>query len=649
MVEVDAGVAGLFTGGAYALVAVSITLLYRSTGVLSFAHAAFAAAGAYVYVDLAADRDWPRPLAAIAAVALATVYGLVVERVAVRPLASAPPVTRLIATLGVLTFTTGVLLWRYGFSPITAPLLLPDRAVHVGDVVVPYQQVAVFVVAAVASATLAVFLYRTRFGTAIRAVAQDAEAARLSGVALPSVARFNWALGAALAASTGVLVAPLQYVSAGTYPLLLAKSLAATLVGGLASLGLAFVGGLVVGIIESVAVVRFETPGAPELCVLLLVVAVLALRRRWPAAPEPPAPAPRRRPARLEGLRAALAPVALPLAVTGVGMAMVVPSQSTYWAFVGGRALFFAIEALSLVLLAGWAGQVSLMHGAYVGIGAFGTAYAVQEHDLPLAVALLVASLAGMALGAVAALPALRLSGLQFAVASLAFSGAASAWLFQWRDLPRSLPRGSLLGIDLASDIAVYYVMLAVGAVLFVAAWNLRRSSFGSLVIAAREDPTMVSHFGASAARVRVPTFLFASFAASLGGGLYAVLVSGLSAGDFSLLLSMSLLVYAVAGGIRSLLGPVLAAVAFGVVPQLLQVQSGTAASAVPDIVAGALVVGLLVARPDGLASLFPSAPAPAEPVADRRAPVLGQLRTLTPVRPAGVLAFARRHPLVRR
>lgn len=646
MVELNAALAGVFTGGAYALIAVSITLLYRSTGVLSFAHAAFAAVGAYLYVDFAGE-GWPRPLAGSAAVIVVVGYGLVVERVAMRPLAAAPPATRLIGTLGVLTFTSGCLLWLYGFSPITAPLLLPDGAVHLGDVVVSYQQIAVLVFAGFAAAVLGVFLYRTRLGLAVRAMAQDSEAAQLAGISSPTVARFNWALSAGLAGATGVLVAPLQFVSVGTFPLLLAKSLAATLVGGLASLALSFAGGLLVGVVESVAVVRFSSPGAPEVAILVLVVVVLLVRRRWPAGPEAPVARRRHRSARGDRVVTAMQPLLLPAALVAIGLAIVIPSHSSYWAFVGGRSLFFAIEALSLVLLSGWGGQVSLMNGAYVGIGAFGTAYAVEVHGLPLPLGLLAGAAAGMVLGGIVAIPALRLSGLQFAVVSLVFSGAATAWLFEWQELPRSMPRGSLFGIDLTSDIALYFVMLAITGLLFLAAWNIRRSTFGSLLVAARDAPTMVEHFGASATRVRVLTFLFASFVASLGGGLYAVLVSGLSAGDFSLLLSTSLLVYAVVGGIRSLAGPVLAAAAFGTLPQILQSRTSSA-SAVPDIIAGVLVLVVLAVRPDGLASLFVarSHSRSADVETPRPRP---RLRPISGLRPDDVRAFARRRSHVRR
>ena len=134
MLVLEAAVSGVFTGGSYALVGVAITLMYRSTGVLSFAHAAFAALAAFVYVDFS-EQGWPLPLAAAVAVLAASAYGLIVERLAVRPLVGASPAARLIATLGILSFTSGQLLWHYGFAPVVAEPLLPSRSVTILDVI----------------------------------------------------------------------------------------------------------------------------------------------------------------------------------------------------------------------------------------------------------------------------------------------------------------------------------------------------------------------------------------------------------------------------------------------------------------------------------------------------------------------------------
>jgi len=613
LVYVNGALVGILTGAAYSLVAVSITLMFRSTGVLSFAHAAFAAVGAYVYADLGGGGTSP-VVALVVALGVTVAYGLVVERLAIRPVRGASSTTKLIVTLGVLSLTTGLLLQFYGFQPTSAPLLLPDRTVTIGDVAFSYQQITIFVVAAVLAAALGWFLKATRFGLAVRAVAENAEAARLMGVPLVGVARFNWALGAFLAGLTGILVAPLSVITVATFPLLLTKALTATLFGGLVSLPLTLAGGLVVGIVESITTLETSFSGSKELATLLLVIALLVFRRSWPVETTEETTFARRAPLRAlepvvqqlsRGLERAR-PFLLVAAIPAVGYGVFLASTRNYWGFVGARGLFYVIEALSLVLLVGWGGQVSLMHGAYVGIGAFMTAYLVGEHGMPLALAIVIAAFCGMAMGAAAGLPALRLSGLQFGIASLAFAAAASEWLFKRPEFPKSLPRGELFGLDLFEDTTVFLVMLPITVVLYVLVWNVRRSTFGPLLISARDAGLTVAHFGVDPKRTRMWAFLLASFIAALGGAFYGVLLTGFQPFDFSFFLSIGLLLYAVVGGVQSLGGPLLAGFLFGVVPQLLQRgSSGTDASAIPDIVAGLVVVVLMAARPGGLAELL--------------------------------------------
>lgn len=617
MTYVNAAIIGLISGGAYALVAVSITLMFRSTGVLSFAHAAFASVGAYTYADLAGTKGWPKPIAALVALGIVIGYGLIVERLAIRPVRNGTATMKLIATLGVMAFTIGLLLLIYGFQPTSAPVLLPDRLVRVGSLGVTVQQLTVLIMAGVLAGALGWFLRATRFGIAVRAVAQNADSARLMGVSLAQVARFNWATGAALAGLTGILVAPLAPVTTVTFTLLLAKALTATLFGGLLSLPLAFAGGLVVGVAESLAIIRLSAPGSRELVTLLIVVILLVVRRNW-ASDEVGARSEVVTPARFDLARrtapirdaarrvwSGIGPARAPVAFVAIALCLYAPATSNYWGFVGARALFYVLEALSLVILVGWGGQVSLMHGAYVGIGAFTTAYFVETHGLPLEVALLLGGVSGMALGALVGLPALRLSGLQFAIASLAFSGAATEWLYRRPEFPKLLPRGELFGLDIFRDSNLFLAMLPITALAYLLVWNARRSTFGPLLLSSRDAPTTVAHFGADPKRTRMSAFLLASFIASLGGGLYGVLLTGFQPFDFSLLLSISLLLFAVVGGVESLAGPLIAGFFFGVVPQLIQGESGASASAWPDVLSGVAVIALIGARPAGLASFF--------------------------------------------
>ena len=613
---------GIVVGSAYSLVAVTITLMFRSTGVLSFAHAAFAMVGAYVYADLAVDRDWPPALAAPVALGVVVAYGLVVERVAIRPVRESSVATKLIVTLGVLALSSGLMLVRYGATPKVAPFLLPNRSVDMASLAVPYQRFAILGLAGVTAVALGWFLRKTKFGIGVRAVAEDGQAAQLMGVSLHAVARFNWALGASLAGLTGILVAPLSVTTVATFPLLLMKALTACLFGGLVSLPLAFVGGLVVGVVESEVTLRTSTDGARELAILVVVLALLLGRRSWTrVGPEglaqvaPAGGALWRRVsegrigspviALLDRLQGAMGAAVLATLVAGATLALVIPMGSEYWAVVACRSLFYVIEGLSLVLLVGWGGQVSLMQGAYVGIGAFMTSALFVTHGLPLEITIPAAALAGTAMGALAGLPSLRLSGLQFAIASLAFGAAASEWLFHREGLARTIPRGTLFGIDLFDTGNLYVVMLVVTVLAYLATWQVRRSTFGAILLASRDAPGMVAHFGARPGRVRMATFLLASFIAALGGSLFGILIGAFNPLFFSIQLSIALLLYTVIGGISSLGGPLIAGLLFGLVPQLLQRQAGTESTAWPEVIAGVTVVVLVAIRPRGLASLF--------------------------------------------
>lgn len=620
MLYLSAGFVGVIVGSAYSLMGVSLTLMYRSTGVLSFAHAAFAMVAAYVYADLG-GRGWPLGLAAIVASAITVVYGLAIERVVIRRVRGANATMKMIATLGVLQFTTAVIILIFG-TEIGKPAepLLPDETLRIGDILVTYQQLAVIVVAVLAAVALALFLSRTRFGLAVRAVPQNPESARLVGVSLVDVSRFNWALGSLLAALTGVLVAPTTLFNIGTFPLLLLKALTACLFGGLVSLPLTFAGGLVVGVVESVFSVRFAAVGANNLGIVGLVVVLLLVRKRWAPEVPPETVFPgatsvigRKIRTATSAVAAATAEVVRPyrLAVVPVVLfaALVVPIRSEYWGFIGARAVFYAIQALSLVLLVGYAGQVSLMHGAYVGIGAFTTSFLTYTHGWPLEAAIPVAGLAGVAMGALVGLPALRLSGLQFAIASLAFAGAASGWLFQQPDFARQLPRGTLFGVDLFDTGNLYLFMLPVALLLYLLVWNVRRSTFGALVLGSRESPLTVAHFGADPNRTRMWAFLFASFIAAIGGSFWGILLTRFGAEMFSFGLSISLLLFTVLAGAESLAAPLLVALLFGVLPSVVQGESGTEASAWPDLISGAVVVALIASRPKGIASMLARQP----------------------------------------
>jgi branched-chain amino acid transport system permease protein len=623
---VDSALIGILAAGGPALLAVSITLMFRTTGVLSFAHAAFATLAAFLYTDLAVDRGLPVGIAAVVTMAVILCFGVLVEALVIRRVSESSGVVKLIATLGVFAATTGVVNAAFGSAPSASPFLMPRGTVTISGLAFPNQQVALTVLAVGVTAALTVFLRRSAFGVAIRAVAVNREAAALIGIAPARVARFNWALAALISGAVGILSAPLALFNVTTYLLISTEAFTASLLGGLASLPIALLAALGLGAVDGVLPNLVTTPGTKELILLALIVGVLTVGKRW--LPEAPAAevtfsgttGPRRLTGRLGELAdraqgritrlvrpaSGLWPLVLLAAMSVLAMLVVLPARDEFNAAVASRGVFIAIQALAVVVITGWAGQVSLMQGAYAGMGAFVTSYLGVTHGWPLEIVIPVAGAATMLLGLIVGIPALRLSSLQFAIASVVFAAAAAAWLFQRGGASSSVPRGTLFGIDLFDTGALYLVMLVVAAVFFLLAWNIKRSTYGSLLLVSRDAPQAVSHFGTRPARVRMGAFLFASFISGVGGAFYVMLITFFNPFDFSILLSLLLLVYAVVGGLQSLAGPLIAAAAFGVGPALMQQGGGQAKGGASfELLSGLLLLALIASRPAGLASLL--------------------------------------------
>ncbi|HEX4978484.1 MAG TPA: ABC transporter permease [Acidimicrobiales bacterium] len=592
---VNALITGVVAGSVYALVAVGVSLIFATTGVLNFAHAGFAMAAAYLYSWLGSEQGLNAWLAAALSVAAVGGLGLVTERFLIRRVADASATTRLIATLGLLALLQGLMLQLFGFQPKAARPLFTTGAISIGSIRVTSQQVAVFVTAVVLVVGLGAFLRYSRTGLAIRATAQDRDVAELMGIRRVYIARLNWGVAAFLAGVAGVLIAPLTIVTIGTFPILLIKALAATLFGGMVGLLGSFVGGFAIGSVEALASTASSVPGIRELVVLVMIVALLLARRSWPAALTSG-----------QGLGGGALGSRLSTparALVGVLALLAVYNAATtdFWGYIGAVGLVYVLVGFSLVVLTGWTGQVSLMHGGLAGLGAFGLTYFL-DFGWPMWLAILATAVTGMVVGGIVALPALRLRGLQVGIATLAVTGALSSWLFQLEGTSWTIARPSYF----VSDRNIFLVMLAITVVVALALTNLRRSAWGRTFFAVRQSGETAAHFAVDPVRVRVSAFLLSGFLAALAGAFYAVLLTAIKPTDFGPLLSITFLLYLVVGGTESLIGPVIAALLFAFGPQVV-LSSQTSASAIPDIVSGVLVLLLVAGRPTGLASFLAS------------------------------------------
>lgn len=591
----EAFVNGIAVGGVAALLAVGISQIFTVTGVLNFAHAGFAMLAAYLYAWLAVDQGWSVWTAALGAVAVVTLLGTLAEGVVLRRLAAAPFTTKVIVTLGLYVLMQGVALQLFGFDPKVAPLLF-SGGVDIGDTVVANQQIAILAAAVGLVAGLGAFLRATRLGLATRACAQDREVAAMVGIPTRSVSSVNWTIGAFMAAVAGVLIAPLAVFTIESFSIYLVTGIGAALFGGLTGLAGAFLGGLVLGVAQNFAIANSEQPGIYALAIFVAIAGLLLLRRRWPK----------------ELLGQAIvggggwrgsvgwipARAALGLAW---GLLLFNAIRVPFWAFTGSLVLFYVLVALSIVVSGGWTGQLSLGHGALVGVGVFTMLSLRNDHGLGFGVALVLTLVAGLAAGAFYGVLSLRLGSTQVAIATLAFALVASEWLF-----PKGLGASEYMPVPgfLASDRKLFtgMALAVIGCTLLLR--RLRNSPWGLTFLATRDAPDMAVHFGVPVRAARVWAFALSGGIAALAGVGFALLTSVVTPLSVGVPMSINVLVFTVVGGMQSLIGPFIGPLIFIALPQVFK-TSQTTATAFPQIAGGLMVVLVLLLRPDGLGSLL--------------------------------------------
>ncbi|MFI2619473.1 ATP-binding cassette domain-containing protein [Streptomyces sp. NPDC018584] len=509
----DLTLAGLSVGGAAALTGIGLIVTYRATGVLNFAHGAIAMVCAYVLRQLTAEWHWPLPLAAaLTLLVVAPGIGLLLDRAVFRPLAvlGGDPAQTLVASLGVFVLLVGgaALLWGPGARD-DAPALLPATAwVPLGAAL------------ALAAAVGAVTRW-TRFGGALRAVVDDRGLAVLHGVDADRVAAAGWAFGSFTAGLTGVLLAPFVRLDPYGMPLLVMEVVAVAVAAGMRSLPVAVAVALGLGVAQS-QLTRLHPGGPAEQLVQtaganLFVVALLFAALVLPGIGSKDA-LPRTATARVPTppgawiVAAVLFLIPLGFAGTDLTTAVQVPA--------------LAVILLSLVIVTGRGGQISLGQAAYAGLGALFTALLAAGRfpglpALPHLPALAVAVLLVAPLGLLTGWPAISRRGLALALATFAVGVGVSRFVFTQPYATSGLTVDRPSG--LAGDRAYYVLELALlaGALLVVSA--LRRGRTGRALAAMRDHEAGAAAAGVPVRALKLGAFVTGAALAALGGGMLAM------------------------------------------------------------------------------------------------------------------------------
>ncbi|CAM5672394.1 Vitamin B12 import ATP-binding protein BtuD [Streptomyces afghaniensis] len=506
----DLTLAGLSVGSAAALTGIGLIVTYRATGVLNFAHGAIAMVCAYVLRQCVVEWGWPLWLgAAVTLLVLAPGLGVVLERFVFRPLAvlGGDPAQTLVASIGVFVLLVGgaALLWGQGARD-DAPELVPDE---------PWGQLAVVLVLA---AGVAVVVRRTRFGRELRAVVDDRQLAVLGGIDADRVAAAGWAFGSFTAGLTGVLLAPYVRLDPYGLSLLVMEVVAVAVAARMRSLPVAVAVALGVGVAQS-QLTRLHPSGwgAPLLQTAgtnLFVVALLVAALVLPGV----------------GTRDALPRTATARVPTPPGAWIVAAVLFLLPLGLAGRDLHTSIQVpalavvlLSLVVVTGRGGQISLGQAAYAGLGALFTALLAAGRfpglpAVPELAALAVAVVLVAPLGLLTGWPAIGRRGLALALATFAVGVGVSRFVFAQPYATSGLSLGRPAGFE--GDRAYYVLELLLLALALLAAHALRRGRTGRALAAMRDHEA-----GAQAAGVRVPSLKLLAFVAgaalaALGGGM---------------------------------------------------------------------------------------------------------------------------------
>ncbi len=595
---------GLASAASLFLVASGLSIIFGVTRIVNFAHGAFYMLGAYVAFTLTARFSGALGFwgGILAAALIVSAVGVLVEMLLLRRIYHVPELFQLLATFGLTLMVEDLVVLGWGPNDLVGPRAAGLKgAIDFFGQQIPSYDLFLIVLGPLVLGLLWLVFQRTRWGVLVRAATQDRDMVAALGVNQKWLFTSVFALGVFLAALAGALQIPRDAVTHEMDLRVIVDVFVVVVIGGLGSITGAFVAAVLVSELNAFGILIF-----PKISIILvfLVMAAVLIVRPWGLLGKAEAPVRRTPGLTVNPWRPLTSRERIAVAIAFLLAASLPFYAGNYALAVGAEIAIFVIFAASLHFLMSTGGLASFGHAAYFGLGAYGTAFAVKLAGLPMAAALVAGPLFGLLGAVVFGFFAVQLSGVYFAMLTLAFAQIVWSVAFQWVGLTGG--DNGILGVWperwAASAPHFFWLSLAV-AVLAVAGLRIATfSPFGFALRATRDSPLRAEAIGINGKRIQWSAFLIAGTVAGIGGALFAYLKGSVFPDVLGIPLSVDALVMVLLGGVETVSGAIVGAIVYKALSIWLVSQTEWS-----KLVLGAFIVLIVVAFPKGIVGTLDS------------------------------------------
>jgi sulfate-transporting ATPase len=565
-------------------------------------------ASAYIFWYMHDEHFISFTLSFLGCMAFCVIYGTAVQMLIMHPLRRQSPLARMLATLGLLLTTEAIISRLFPQTAEYVQSSLPITPIRILGVSLGTDQVAIFGIVAAISLGLGALYRFSRFGLASTAIIDNATAAETLGYSINTITMANWVIGSMLAGLAGILLAPISGLSPTQMTLFVIPALAAASLGSLRSLPLAYLGGLMLGIAESEVGHYVTALGWSSAVPFIMILLISMIRERS---------LPGRADSSIRLPSVGTGRISAWTVVSAIVVATVlIETLNSIWVAGIDGTLVVGVILISIVVVTGYAGQLSLAQYTVAGLGGYLAAEISLHYQLPLELSLVVGTACGLPIGLLVGAPALRARGTNLAIMTLALALAVNAIIFQNTEYTGptasvAIENTNFFGINVSNILYPRrYALLCLGifVVVAIAVANLRRGRIGRRLLAVRANERAAASLGVGVWASKLYAFGLSSMIASLGGVLVAWQNSVLVPSQFDPITGISFLGGAVIGGVGfntgSLFGATLQPGGLGTnIGQLF----GAQVESYLELASGVILVLLLIAHPDGIANVLAS------------------------------------------